>query len=211
MDFYSILGFFPITLLDVYHTGYIETGIRALSYPWAILGGACIVSALMSYTKGQVREMFLISAAFMTAFTAALAHSNPDNSVFTVTMATFAAFGNGALVVPALTLALYASPDNFIGTTGALSLSSRFLGGSVGTAIYFNVFNTQLKKKLPLLVEQAAVQSGASKKTAIGLVQAMASAEFQKLAPQVPGVTPQMLKAAVYARQWAFADSLRLV
>lgn len=51
--------------------------------------------------------LFLVAAMIMTAFTGALAHSNPDNSVFTVTMATFAAFGNGALVVPTLTLALY--------------------------------------------------------------------------------------------------------
>ena len=112
MDFYSILGFFPITLLNVYHTSGITLDVRALSYPLAILGGACIVSGLMSYTRGHVREMFLICAAIMTAFTAALAHSNPSYSIFTITIATFAALGNGALVVPLLTLALYASPDN---------------------------------------------------------------------------------------------------
>ena len=85
-------------LLQVFHTSYITLGVRALSYPWAILGGACIVSGLMSYTRGHVRILFFVSAAIMTAFTAALANSTPDNGVFTVTMATFAAFGNGALV-----------------------------------------------------------------------------------------------------------------
>ena len=80
-------------------------------------------------------------------------------------MATFSAFGNGALVVPALTLALFAAPDEFIGTVGALSLSVRFLGGSIGTAIYFNVFNTQLTKNLPTYVAQAAVKAGASQDT----------------------------------------------
>ena len=86
-----------IPLFQVFHTSYITLGVRALSYPWAILGGAYIVSGLMSYTKGHVRILF-ISATIMTAFTAALANSTPDNAVFTVTMATFAAFGNGALV-----------------------------------------------------------------------------------------------------------------
>lgn len=70
-------------------------------------GGACIGSALLSYTRGHVRVLFLVSAAIMTAFTGALALSTPENPVYTVTIATFAAFGNGALVVPALTLALY--------------------------------------------------------------------------------------------------------
>ena len=88
--------------------------------------------------------LMLSGCAIMTAFTGALAHANPNNSVFTVTVETFASFGNGAIVVPSLTLALYAAPDNYIGTVGALSLSSRFLGGSVGTAIFFNVSHLEL-------------------------------------------------------------------
>lgn len=106
MEFYSILGFFPIVLEYVYNTDAITIGVRGLSYPWAIMGGACIVSFLMSYTRGHVREMFLFVAAMMTAFTGALALSTPDNPGYTIAMATLAAFGNGALVVPALTLAL---------------------------------------------------------------------------------------------------------
>lgn len=106
MEFYSILGFFPIVLQYVYNTDPITVGVRGLCYPWAILGGACLISFLMSYTKGHVREMFFFVAAMMTAFTGALALSGPDNAGYTIAMATLAAFGNGALVVPALTLAL---------------------------------------------------------------------------------------------------------
>lgn len=106
MEFYSILGFFPIVLQDVYNTDPITVGIRGLSYPFAILGGACSISFLMSYTRGHVREMFLLMAAMMTAFTGALALSTPNNAGYTIAMATLAAFGNGGLVVPALTLAL---------------------------------------------------------------------------------------------------------
>lgn len=188
MDFYSILGFFPITLENVYQTSVITLGVRALCYPWAILGGACIVSALMSYTRGHVRTLFTISAAIMTAFTAALAKSTPENPAFTIAMATFAAFGNGALVVPALTLALYAAPDNYIGTVGALSLSARFLGGSVGTSIYFNVFKQKLTATLPALVFKAAAANGVSSKNALALVEAMAAqAGYEQLGAAVPG------------------------
>lgn len=66
MDLYSVLNFFPIVLSNVYHTSPILVGVRAISYPCAILGGACIVSALMSYTKGQIRELFLFSAVLMS-------------------------------------------------------------------------------------------------------------------------------------------------
>jgi hypothetical protein len=40
----SILGFFPLVLQYVYITDAITVGVRGLCYPWAILGGACIVS-----------------------------------------------------------------------------------------------------------------------------------------------------------------------
>ena len=211
MDFYSILGFFPITLQSVYHTSYITIGVRALCYPWMILGGACIVSFLMSYTRGHVRLMFLTAAALMTAFTGALVASNPNNPTFTLAMASLAAFGNGALVVPALTLALYACPDAYIGTTGALSLSSRFLGGSVGTSIYFNVFNTKIMKELPAQVLPVALKGGMTQKNAITLIEALDEANFEELAPKIPGVTPRLLEKVILARQWAFADSLKYV
>ncbi len=211
MDFYSILGFFPITLQSVYHTSNITIGVRALCYPWMILGGACIVSFLMSYTRGHVRVMFLIAAAMMTAFTGALARSTPDNPTFTLAMASLAAFGNGALVVPALTLALYACPDAYIGTTGALSLSARFLGGSLGTSIYFNVFNTQIKTQLPAQVVPVALKGGLSQTNAIALVESLVLANFEEVAAKVPGVTPQLLEKVINARQWAFANSLKYV
>ena len=170
------------------------------------------MSGLMSYTRGHVRTLFTVSAAIMTAFTGALAKSTPTNPAYTVAMATFAAFGNGALVVPALTLALYACPDNYIGTTGALSLSSRFLGGSIGTAIYFNVFNQKISAVLPTLVGQAAVKHGVSADNAVLLVKAMAAqANYAQLGAQVPGVSNAALNAAIYARQWAYADSLKYV
>lgn len=34
MDFYSILGFFPVVLEHVYNTSLITVGVRGLCYPW---------------------------------------------------------------------------------------------------------------------------------------------------------------------------------
>lgn len=99
MDFYSILGFFPIVLENVFNTSDITVGVRALCYPWTILGGACILSTAMSYSKGHVREMFFVCSAIMTAFTGALAWSNPDRTAATLAFASLSGFGNGAVVV----------------------------------------------------------------------------------------------------------------
>ena len=126
-------------------------------------------------------------------------------------MATFSSFGIGAIIVPALSVALYACPDRFIGTTAALSLSSRFLGGSVGTTVYFNIFNTKISSKLPKYVATAAVEAGLPIGSAMSFVEALLGPGGASAAEAVPGVTPQILGAAGIATRWAYADSLAFV
>lgn len=128
-----------------------------------------------------------------------------------MTLGTFSTLGNGAIIVPALTLALYASPDKYIGTVSALSLSSRFLGGSVGTSIYFNVFNGQISKKLPAYIAQAAIAAGLSPASAQSYVAAVVADPTGKMAAAIQGVTPAILGTAQLATQWAYADSLKYV
>lgn len=212
MNFYSILGFFPLMLEYVYTAAPITIGVRGLCYPIAILAGACITSTLMSYTRGHVRELFFVAAAIMTAFGGALAGTTPFNVGYAIAMATLDSFGVGAIVVPALTLALYACPDRYIGTTAALSLSVRFLGGSVGTAIYYNIFNTKIKTNLPAYVGKAAVQAGLPQDSVVAFVTAITTPiTGAEDAQKVPGVTPQILQAGALAAEWAFNDSLKYV
>ena len=128
-----------------------------------------------------------------------------------MTLGTFGTFGNGAIIVPALTLALYASPDEYIGTVGALSLSSRFLGGSVGTSIYFNVFNENVNKKLPAYIAKAAIAAGLPSTSVTAYVTAVLADPTGKMAAAVKGVTPAILGTAQLATQWAYADSLKYV
>lgn len=104
----------------------------------------------------------------------------------------------------------YAAPDEFVGTVGALSLSVRFLGGSIGTSIFFNVFNNKFAANFPKYVGEAAVRSGADKAIATNLVLAYASGVAGAPA-KVAGVTDAMLAATQYASQMAFAESLKWV
>jgi hypothetical protein len=66
MNFYAVLGFFPVMLQSLYPPDPIEIGVRGLGYPLAILVGACVVNALLSYTNGHVRWMLFTSAAIMS-------------------------------------------------------------------------------------------------------------------------------------------------
>jgi hypothetical protein len=53
------------------------------------------------------------------------------------------------------------TPDAFIATTVALSVSIRVIGGSIGYSIYYNVFVNKLNAKLALLVGEASSTSNA--------------------------------------------------
>lgn len=212
MNFYSILGFFPLILEYFYNTTPMQIGVRGLCYPIAILAGACVVSAAMSYTHGHVREMFFIAAVLMTAFGGALAAATPLNPGLAIAMATIDSFAIGAIVVPSLTLALYACPDKYIGTTAALSLTTRFLGGSIGTAIYYNIFNSNIQNKLPTYIATAAIEAGLPQSSAIQFVEALTAPQgAAELLAKVQGVTPQIIQAGALAARWAFADSLKYV
>lgn len=212
MNFYSILGFFPLILEYFYNTTPMQIGIRGLCYPIAILAGACIVSFSMSYTRGHVREIFFICATMMTAFGGALAAATPFNPGLAIALATLCSFGVGAIIVPSLTLALYACPDAYIGTTAALSLTTRFLGGSIGTAIYYNIFNSNIKTKLPTYIAQAAAKAGLPANEISSFVMALVSpVDPAGKAEKIPGVTIAMIGAGAEAAHWAFADSLKYV
>lgn len=209
MEFYSVLGFFPLMLTSLWPASPELTGARGVGYPLAILVGACVVSGALSYSRGHVRALFVISAALMTAFAGALASSTPFNPTRSTIFATLASLGIGGVIVPALTVALYACPDAFIGTTAALSLAVRFLGGSVGTTIYYNIFNTNFKSKFPQYVATAAIQAGLPAAEVPAFAKALSEDSTGAAALKVPGVNLQILQAGGLAAQWALNDSLK--
>jgi len=91
----------------------------------------------------------------------------------------------------------------------ALSLTIRAVGGSIGYAIYYNVFINKLTPKLPVYIGEYAVAAG------LPLTSAKAFVGAYLLAPanltEVPGVNEQILQAAAVGSRWAYADSLKYV
>lgn len=111
--------------------------------------------------------------------------------------------------VPAATIALTVTPDAFIATTVALSVSIRVIGGSIGYSIYYNVFANKLNSKLPLLVGQAAVEAGLPLTSAEQFTVAFLTAPDS--VTLVPGVTSAVIQAAEMGSRWAYSESLSYV
>lgn len=143
------------------------------------------------------------------AFTGSMAAVKPDNPGLAVGLATVAGFGIGGVIVPSATIAMTACPDSLIATATALTLTIRFVGGSIGYSIYYNVFTEKLAPRLPAMVGQYAVQAGLPASSATEFVTTFLT--DPAAAVNITGVTPAVLQAATIGSRWAYADALQYV
>jgi hypothetical protein len=138
-----------------------------------------------------------------------LAAGNPTNPAFVTAATTIAGFAVGGLIVPAATIATIASPDDMIATTAGLTLAVRAVGGSIGFAIYYNIFINKLGAKLPADIAEYAIKAGLPVSSAPEFVTTFLT-NATGLA-DVRGVSPEIIAAGALGSQWAFADSLKYI
>jgi hypothetical protein len=146
---------------------------------------------------------------FTAAFSGALASITPDTTGAVIGIGSMAALGVGMVTSPASTIAITVAPDSTIATCVALILCIRATGGSIGYAIYYNVFVEKLTPVLPRYVAEYAVKAGlpvaeAETFTAIFLTS-------PQNITQIPGITPAIIEAATIGSRWAYADALKYV
>jgi hypothetical protein len=134
---------------------------------------------------------------------------SPDTPARAVAFGAIAGFGIGGVLVPAATIAITVTPDAFIATTVALSLSIRVIGGSIGYSIYYNIFANKLKSKLPPIVAAAVVKAGLPLTSVYSFIGTLVT--NPKMLSEVPGVTPAVIEAATIATRWAYSESLKYV
>ncbi|OAL21416.1 hypothetical protein AYO20_11381 [Fonsecaea nubica] len=209
MNFYSMINFAPLTYGTVYDPDPIKVGVKGLGYSIAITVGASVMNALLTILKGNNRELLLTSCVLMTAFTGSMAVVTPNNAGLAVGLATVAGFGIGGVIVPSATIAMTACPDSLIATATALTLTIRFVGGSIGYSIYYNVFSEKLAKKLPERVLAFALDAGLPESSAATFVQTFLTVPANATA--VAGVTPAIVQAATIGSRWAYSDALSYV
>ncbi|GAM89682.1 hypothetical protein ANO11243_077210 [Dothideomycetidae sp. 11243] len=147
-NFFSILMFWPTQAFNVYGHDPVGVGIRGLPVGFAILAGAFINLMLLTFLRGKIRLLMIVSSVLMTAGCGALAVSRVDNLSTLWGILILAGLGIGGIVVPASIISTIVAPDDLIATVTALTLAIRVLGGSVGYCIYYNVF---ISKFVPIL------------------------------------------------------------
>lgn len=138
-----------------------------------------------------------------------MAAVTPDNAGLAVGLATIAGFGIGGVIVPSATIAMTACPDSLIATATALTLTIRFVGGSIGYSIYYNVFTQKLSTKLPEQVLKFALEAGLPESSASNFTTTFLTTPGNVSA--ISGVTPAIVAAAVQGSRWANSDALAYV
>lgn len=145
----------------------------------------------------------------MTAFGGSFACVNPDREGLAIALGTITGFGVGSVLVPAATVAVTVTPDTSIATCVALSLTIRAVGGSIGYAIYYNVFINKLTPNLIKYVGEYAVVAGLPLTSAPAFLEAFLTKS--PAVAKIPGVTPGVIEAATIGTRWAYAESLKYV
>jgi hypothetical protein len=208
-NFYSLLNFFPLSFTNIYDPDPVKVGLMGLGPAIGTTLGATLGNMLVAATKGRGREILGVSCVLMTAFTGALAACNPDTPGMYIALGTIAGFGVGGVLVPTGAIALCVAPDALIASVVALGLSIRVVGGSIGNAIYFNIFYNKINTNLPKYIAEYVLAAGLPLTSLEPFIGALLT-DPTKLA-LVPGVTPEIVAAATVGSRWAYSESLKYV
>ncbi|KAB2578796.1 Fungal trichothecene efflux pump [Lasiodiplodia theobromae] len=206
-NFFSVLLFWPTQSYNEYGHEPTAVGVRNITLGFSILAGACIVLALLTYTRGHIRLLMLGSCIFMTAGGGAMAALRTDNIWLVYVVLTIAGLGIGGIVVPASIITNIICPDELIATVTALTLAIRVLGGAIGYCIYYNVFAQKFAHAAAdlILVPTAAVTLQTKDPEVLKKVVEITVAGLLDLFYEFPNITDAQVQTLVHAGQETYA------
>ena len=194
-NFYSLLNFWPLECQQLYGPDPHAVARTVVAFGYAVALGVIIVNWGLSIFRGANRELLVISSCMMTAGVGALAAVNQTNSSLGIGMSFLGGLGVGGIIVPAAVILTIVSPDEVIATVTAITLSIRLIGGSIGYAIYFNVFENKVTEVFPPIVGTAVIEAGLPPTEILPFLAALAAQNMTAIA-QLKGITPAVLAAA---------------
>ncbi|KAK4934855.1 hypothetical protein LTR10_023974 [Elasticomyces elasticus] len=99
---------------------------------------------------------------------------------------------------------------NGSGFAGGIATAFRSFGGSVGTAMYIALFQSQVPKKVPLAVATSAAQHGVPQKSIPAIAKYLITEKGTPLT-EIPGITSTFLQTAVQVVRQGYIEPFKLV
>ncbi|CAN8097341.1 unnamed protein product [Discula destructiva] len=212
-NFISLIAFWPTQAYNVYGHDPVGAGVRAIPIGVAIMVGAVVGLFLLSMFKSANKWIMIVSSALMTAGCGAMSIGRIDNMYQLWGILVVAGLGIGGIVVPASIITMIVCPDDLIATVAALTLSIRVVGGSVGYAIYYNIFSQKFVPYSTEYIGGTLVQANITSPAIIGEVIELTAASLLDEIKLVPGIAGNdaLYDAVVTAGQMAYSASYRYV
>ena len=205
-----MLNFWPLECQQLYGPDPHAVARTVVAFGYSVALGVILVNWGLSVFNGANRELLVVSSCLMTAGVGALAAVNQNNPSLGIGMSFLGGLGVGGIIVPAAVILTIISPDEVIATVTAITLSIRLIGGSIGYAIYFNVFENKLHDVIPTLVGTAVAEAGLPIAEIPQFIVALVAQNTTAIA-QVKGITPKILIAAQAAVQDSYVQGFRMI
>lgn len=209
-QFYSLLNFWPLECQTFFGPSPHAIARTVIPFGFSVALGVIIVNWGLSILHGANRELLVLSSCMMTAGIGALAAVTPTRRALGIGVSVLGGFGVGGIIIPAAIILTIISPDEVIATVTALNLSARLIGGSIGYAIYYNIFENKLAAVLPATVGAAAAGAGLPLAEIPALVGALVAKNITAIA-LLPGITPAIIQAAEVAVEGSFVEAFKRV
>jgi Fungal trichothecene efflux pump (TRI12) len=209
-NFYSMLNFWPLECQQLFGPDPNAVARTVVAFGYSVALGVILVNCGLSLFRGANRELLVISSCLMTAGVGALAAVTPDTPSLGIGMSFIGGLGVGGIIVPAAVILTIISPDEVIATVTAITLSIRLIGGSIGYAIYFNVFQNKLLEVLPTTVGIAVAKAGLPLTVIPAFVEALVAQNLTAVS-EIKGITPTILLAADAAVKESYTQGFRLI
>jgi hypothetical protein len=205
--FWSLAGFWPYECQQLFGPNSYYVAQLVVGYGISTILGIILINFALSYFGGRIRELLTLSSCIMVAGIGALAAVNQNTPNLGVGLTFLGALGCGGILQPAATILTIVSPDEFIATVTALTLSVRLVGGSIGYAIYFNVLQHKLSNILPGNVGTAVAEAGLP----LDQIPAFLGAFFGKNGTALAGYATAILIAAEEATKESYVAGFKIV
>jgi Major Facilitator Superfamily len=164
-----------------------------------------LISSRWKMLKIPIVLGFLLLLAFNVSM-ATIQPSTPFSAYWGVTI--FAGLGLGIILPLVIVTAQMSTPPELISVTSGLMTAVRSVGGAVGLAINTALLNGALATNIPAKIAAATLPLGLPPTSLGPLIGALASQNQSALA-HIPGVTPQVIGAAVGALKDAYGIGFR--
>ncbi|KAL6231983.1 fungal trichothecene efflux pump [Aspergillus navahoensis] len=211
MLFYALQAFFHVYIQELFTRDPVEVAINLMPMNAAINSGSVISGLLLPWLAPRVgtNSILAFAVGLQLLFIPLLCLANAGRRAMALAFSALGGIGVGIVETNTVLLVQLASPDEWIGfATGSAGLM-RSLGGSVGTAVYTTIHNTNSARLVPEYITDTVRPRGLSQDAITELLGFLQGTATGNPLSDIPGVTSEILELATDAMKRAYNRAFR--